>query len=223
MCPLYFHTHLLPPPTPPCSSAIAFGKLHAILPSKPLHLPGKNWINIGLLGANLAAGWAFATAPDPSTAVTALGECVKLLGCKIDWRWMWQGSGLSRGAVWEEAAAPATRHAYPNHPTPFAAATSGLAGVLGAHTVASIGGADMPVVITLLNSYRRVGGGSAWTLHGGMALACLSSSPCSTPTGGWVVPASHHERRLVEQPLQHLPCLYELILLLASCAARLCD
>lgn len=33
------------------------------------------------------------------------------------------------------------------------AATTGLAGVLGAHMTASIGGADMPVVITLLNSY----------------------------------------------------------------------
>jgi NAD(P) transhydrogenase len=29
-----------------------------------------------------------------------------------------------------------------------------MAGVLGAHMTASIGGADMPVVITLLNSYR---------------------------------------------------------------------
>lgn len=33
------------------------------------------------------------------------------------------------------------------------AATTGLAGVLGAHMTLSIGGADMPVVITLLNSY----------------------------------------------------------------------
>lgn len=33
------------------------------------------------------------------------------------------------------------------------AATSGMAGILGYHMTASIGGADMPVVITLLNSY----------------------------------------------------------------------
>ena len=30
---------------------------------------------------------------------------------------------------------------------------AGLAGLLGAHMTSSIGGADMPVVITLLNSY----------------------------------------------------------------------
>jgi NAD/NADP transhydrogenase beta subunit len=38
-----------------------------------------------------------------------------------------------------------------------------MAGVAGAHLTASIGGADMPVVITLLNSYSggwvHVGGG----------------------------------------------------------------
>lgn len=34
-----------------------------------------------------------------------------------------------------------------------------LAGVKGAHMTASIGGADMPVVITLLNSYS---GGWGW-------------------------------------------------------------
>ena len=34
------------------------------------------------------------------------------------------------------------------------AAGTTLSGLLGFHMTASIGGADMPVVITLLNSYR---------------------------------------------------------------------
>lgn len=86
-------------------SGVAFGKLHGLLPSKPLNLPGKNAINIGLLAGNVAAGAAFFTTGDPTVGIAAL------------------------------------------------AATTGLAGVMGAHLTASIGGADMPVVITLLNSY----------------------------------------------------------------------
>ena len=86
-------------------SGVAFGKLHGVLPSKPLNIPGKNLINMGLLAGNVAAGAAFFTTGDPTTGVAAL------------------------------------------------AATTGLAGVMGAHLTASIGGADMPVVITLLNSY----------------------------------------------------------------------
>lgn len=86
-------------------SGIAFGKLHGVLASKPLNLPAKNAINMGLLAGNIAAGAAFFTTGDPTTGVAAL------------------------------------------------AATTGLAGALGAHLTASIGGADMPVVITLLNSY----------------------------------------------------------------------
>lgn len=86
-------------------SAVAFGKLHGLLPSAPLALPGKNVINLALAAGNLAAGAVFLTTNDPSMAL---------------------------GSLW---------------------ATAAMAGVLGAHLTASIGGADMPVVITLLNSY----------------------------------------------------------------------
>ncbi|MEW5318294.1 MAG: hypothetical protein WDW38_009527 [Sanguina aurantia] len=86
-------------------SAIAFGKLHGIMGSAPLTLPGKNFINVGLLGASLAACAAFMQTSDPVVAVTSL---------------------------W---------------------AVAGIAGLLGLHLTASIGGADMPVVVTMLNSY----------------------------------------------------------------------
>lgn len=45
---------------------------HGLLESKPLNLPGKNLINLGLLAGNLAAGGVFLTTGDPSTALTAL-------------------------------------------------------------------------------------------------------------------------------------------------------
>lgn len=86
-------------------SGVAFGKLHGVLPSKALALPGKNAINLGLMAGNVAAGAVFFSTGDPGTGLAAL------------------------------------------------AATTALAGTMGAHMTASIGGADMPVVITLLNSY----------------------------------------------------------------------
>jgi NAD(P) transhydrogenase len=86
-------------------SAVAFGKLHGILKSAPLNLPGKNVANLSMAAGSLAAGGAFLTTGDPATGLAAL------------------------------------------------VATTALGGGLGAHMTASIGGADMPVVITLLNSY----------------------------------------------------------------------
>lgn len=86
-------------------SIVAFGKLQGILSSAPLTLPGKNYINIGLAAANVAAITAFMSTTDTGVEVASLG------GIAV------------------------------------------LAGALGVHLVASIGGADMPVVITLLNSY----------------------------------------------------------------------
>jgi NAD(P) transhydrogenase len=86
-------------------SATAFGKLHGSISSAAMSLPGKNFINIGLMGVNLGAGALLLSSADPATGLACLG------------------------------------------------ATAISSSILGAHMTASIGGADMPVVITLLNSY----------------------------------------------------------------------
>ena len=85
-------------------SVIAFGKLKAIISSKPLTLPGRHLLNIGLLVGTVALGFVFMGAEGSAGLPALLGMC-------------------------------------------------GLAGLLGAHLVAAIGGADMPVVISMLNSY----------------------------------------------------------------------
>lgn len=85
-------------------SLVAWGKLSGKVASKPLTLPGRNWINLGLL--------------------------VVIIACGI---WF---SNVSGGIAW----------------LPLALLT--LASLfLGFHLVAAIGGADMPVVISMLNSY----------------------------------------------------------------------
>lgn len=92
-------------------SVAAYGKLAGWLSSKPLNLPGKTAINLGLLGATLGAG---ALLPG-AVAAGDTGTALALLG-----------------------------------------ATTASAGALGWHTTASIGGADVPVVITVLNAYSGV-------------------------------------------------------------------
>jgi len=86
-------------------SAVAFGKLHGIMDSSPLALPGKNLINMALTAASVYCGYMAMTTAVPGQAINMLY------------------------------------------------AVAGIAGVLGYHLTASIGGADMPVVVTLLNSY----------------------------------------------------------------------
>ncbi len=85
-------------------SVVAFGKLKAIISSKPLMLPGKHLLNISLLVGTVALGFVFMSAEGTAGLPALLGMC-------------------------------------------------GLAGLLGMHLVAAIGGADMPVVISMLNSY----------------------------------------------------------------------
>lgn len=85
-------------------SLVAFGKLRGIVSSKPLTLPGRHLLNVGMLLASIWLGYEF------------------------------MGGGLV---------------------TPLSALLimTGIAGVLGLHLVLAIGGADMPVVISMLNSY----------------------------------------------------------------------
>lgn len=85
-------------------SIVAFGKLRAILSSKPLALPGRHLLNLALLGGTVGLGYWF----------MSLGEPAGVLPLGI---------------------------------------MSGLAGLLGLLLVLGIGGADMPVVISMLNSY----------------------------------------------------------------------
>ncbi len=85
-------------------SVIAFGKLRALISSKPVLLPVRHWLNLSMLAVTLWLGSWFLTAPDQA--------------------------GL----------------------TPLLIMTA-IAIVLGAHLVLAIGGADMPVVISMLNSY----------------------------------------------------------------------
>ena len=85
-------------------SVVAFSKLQGIVGSKPLLLPARHWLNIGLLAA---CGW--------------LG--VQFMAAE-------PSSGLQ----------------------PLLIMTA-IACILGIHLVAAIGGADMPVVISMLNSY----------------------------------------------------------------------
>lgn len=53
-------------------SAVAFGKLHGVLKSAPLTLPGKNAINASLMAGNIAAGGILLTTGDAGTGLAAL-------------------------------------------------------------------------------------------------------------------------------------------------------
>ncbi len=85
-------------------SILAFGKLRAIISSKPLLLPARHLLNIGLVLGSIYLAIPYMHAEAASGLKPLLIMAV-------------------------------------------------LAGILGVHLVAAIGGADMPVVISMLNSY----------------------------------------------------------------------
>jgi H+-translocating NAD(P) transhydrogenase subunit beta len=83
-------------------SIVAFGKLKAIISSKPLTLPARHFLNLAMLIACVYLGYQFVS----------------------------NENGLQ----------------------PLLIMTA-IAGILGVHLVAAIGGGDMPVVVSMLNSY----------------------------------------------------------------------
>jgi len=100
-------------------SLVAFGKLAGMLDSAPLQLPGRDQLNLGMLGA-CALGMGAFLSPEISAGLLSM-----------------DAETLQLGSLGMAAA---------------------VSSVLGWHLTASIGGADMPVVITVLNSY------SGWAL-----------------------------------------------------------
>lgn len=86
-------------------SLVAFGKLRAILGSKPLLLPGRHLINLSIIAASV-----------------------------------WLGAEFMRAETLSDGLQPLL-------------IMTAIASVLGINLVMAIGGADMPVVISMLNSY----------------------------------------------------------------------
>eukprot|EP00448_Togula_jolla_P018056 CAMPEP_0170590556 /NCGR_PEP_ID=MMETSP0224-20130122/11933_1 /TAXON_ID=285029 /ORGANISM="Togula jolla, Strain CCCM 725" /LENGTH=1034 /DNA_ID=CAMNT_0010914361 /DNA_START=47 /DNA_END=3151 /DNA_ORIENTATION=- len=110
-------------------SMIAFGKLNGNLSSKAWNLPGKNYLNLGMLFTCIGLSVAFITGGDGDTGVMYL-SVLALVAC-----------------------------------------------ILGLHLVGSVGGGDMPVCITVLNSY------SGWAL---VAEGFLLRSPVLTVVGSLI-------------------------------------
>jgi NAD(P) transhydrogenase subunit beta len=86
-------------------SVIAFGKLSGKISGKPMLIPGRHWLNLGLLIAVIVVGKQFLDAESIAAGIVPLGIM------------------------------------------------TGIALLFGIHMVMAIGGADMPVVVSMLNSY----------------------------------------------------------------------
>ena len=58
---------------------MAFGKLHGMLASAPLNLPGKNVANLSMAAGSLAAGAALLTTGDPATGLVSRSSSLQRL------------------------------------------------------------------------------------------------------------------------------------------------
>ncbi len=91
-------------------SVIAFGKLRGSISGKPLMLPARHMLNLGMIAGCVVLGWQFLGAHGASDGGTPAGLMPLVI-------------------------------------------MTAIAAIIGVHLVAAIGGADMPVVVSMLNSY----------------------------------------------------------------------
>ena len=107
-------------------SLVAFAKLQGILSGRPLLLPGRNWFNLVVLLILLWLGYEYLVAETGGySLLLTLANSAPGFG-----RWLPDDLGLLILLV-----------------------AIGLSGLIGIHFVLAIGGADMPVVVSVLNSY----------------------------------------------------------------------
>ena len=118
-------------------SIVAWGKLSQVFGSAPLQLPGRDFLNLGML-ATCGAGLAAFLDPSLAAGLHLDPETTRLAALGL---------------------------------------VSVVSGLLGLHLTSSIGGADMPVVITVLNSY------SGWAL---VAEGFLLKTPLLTEVGALI-------------------------------------
>jgi NAD(P) transhydrogenase subunit beta len=109
-------------------SVIAFFKLKGTLSGKPLLLPARHFLNLGMVVSCFVLGYMFVVGTTGMYTVDSSGTTVPTI----------------------EAILSSQAFLY-------LCILTGIACVLGVHLVAAIGGADMPVVVSMLNSY------SGWT------------------------------------------------------------
>jgi NAD(P) transhydrogenase subunit beta len=100
-------------------SIIAFGKLRAIISSKPLMLPARHWLNLIMILVCIYLSYQF-------VVENGVKEIVK------------EGASLFITT---------------DHILSSLLIMTGIAAILGVHLVMAIGGGDMPVVVSMLNSY----------------------------------------------------------------------
>ncbi len=108
-------------------SVIAFAKLRGLISGKPLTLPMRHWLNVGMLLACVYFGYQFLNATTHEIGL------IPLLIMAV------------------------------------------IAGIIGAHLIMGIGGADMPVVVSMLNSYSGWAAAATGFMLGNIALIIVGA------------------------------------------------
>ena len=129
-------------------SIVAFGKLNGFISSKPLTLPHKHKLNLlALVVSAILMAFFLAAAQEPASLASDNSIQQEIVHRVFaDGQLVEETRTITNGAGEVISSSPAT-------PLICLLLMTAIALVFGWHLVASIGGADMPVVVSMLNSY----------------------------------------------------------------------